>query len=61
MKKFILLFSAIFLFSCSKKESGLSQTISDSTKIIESLNLERAKINERIRLKNNRDHFNLSG
>ena len=62
MKKFILLSSAIFLFSCSKKESGLSQTISDSTKIIESLNLERAKINERIRLKNNRNIFaDLSG
>ena len=62
MKKFILLSSAIFLFSCSKKESGFSQTISDSTKIIESLNLERAKINERIRLKNNRNIFaDLSG
>ena len=62
MKKFILLSSAIFLFSCSKKESGFSQTISDSTKIIESLNLERAKINERIRLKNNQNIFaDLSG
>ena len=62
MKKFILLSSAIFLFSCSKKESGFSQTISDSTKIIESLNLERTKINERIRLKNNRNIFaDLSG
>ena len=62
MKKFILLFSAIFLFSCSKKESGFSQTISDSTKIIESLNLERTKINDSIRLKNNRNIFaDLSG
>ena len=62
MKKFILLSSAIFLFSCSKKESGFSQTISDSTKIIESLNLERTKINERIRLKNNNNIFeDLSG
>lgn len=62
MKKFILLSSAIFLFSCSKKESEFSQTISDSTKIIESLNLERTKINERIRLKNNKNIFgDLSG
>ena len=62
MKKFILLSSAIFLFSCSKKESGFSQTISDSTKIIESLNLERTKINDSIRLKNNRNIFaDLSG
>ena len=62
MKKFILLSSAIFLFSCSKKESGFSQTISDSTKIIESLNLERTKINDSNRLKNNRNIFaDLSG
>ena len=62
MKKFILLSSAIFLFSCSKKESGFSQTIFDSTKIIESLNLERTKINDSIRLKNNRNIFaDLSG
>ena len=62
MKKFILLSSAIFLFSCSKKESGFSQTISDSTKIIESLNLERTKINDSIRLKNNQNIFaDLSG
>ena len=62
MKKFILLSSAIFLFSCSKKESSFSQTISDSTKIIESLNLERTKINDSIRLKNNRNIFaDLSG
>ena len=62
MKKFILLSSAIFLFSCSKKESGFSQTISDSTKIIESLNLERTKINDSIRLKNKRNIFaDLSG
>ena len=62
MKKFILLSSAIFLFSCSKKESGFSQTIFDSTKIIESLNLERTKINDSIRLKNNQNIFaDLSG
>ena len=62
MKKFILLSSAIFLFSCSKKESGFSQTISDSTKIIESLNLERTKNNDSIRLKNNQNIFaDLSG
>ena len=62
MKKFILLSSAIFLFSCSKKESGFSQTKSDSTKIIESINVVRMKINDSIRLKNNQNIFaDLSG
>lgn len=62
MQKIIVLTFTILLFSCSKKENRVHQEKSDSIKIIESINVERTKINERIRLKNNKNIFgDLSG
>lgn len=62
MKNFILIISGILLSSCSKQENQSVRTKSDSTKIIESINVVRTKINDSIRLKNNRNIFrDLSG
>ena len=62
MKKIFVIASGILLFSCSKKESEFSQTKSDSAKIIESINVARTKINDSIRLKNDKNIYaDLSG
>ncbi|MGZ5192821.1 MAG: hypothetical protein ACXWVV_02660 [Kaistella sp.] len=62
MKKIFVIASGILLFSCSKKESEFSQTKSDSAKIIESINVVRTKINDSIRLKNDKNIYaDLSG
>ena len=62
MNKILILFFTSALFSCTKKEPHLNTTKSDSTKIIESINVVRMKINDSIRLKNNRNIFaDLSG
>lgn len=62
MKNSILIISAILLSSCSKHDNQSVRTKSDSTKIIESINVARTKMNDSIRLKNNRNIFrDLSG
>ncbi len=61
--KFLLsFFISILLLSCSKKEAISTSGSNDSTKIIESLNIVRTKINDSIRDKNNKNTFsNLEG
>ena len=62
MNKILILLFTSALFSCTKKEPHLNTTKSDSTKIIESINVVRMKINDSIRLKNNQNIFaDLSG
>lgn len=64
MKLQFLLFSSIsiLLLSCSKKEEISTSGLNDTTKIIESLNVVRSKINNSIRAKNNKNTFsNLEG
>lgn len=52
MKQIYLLFSAIILWSCSKKEDNNSDIISTEAKKIESINVERQKLNDSIALRN---------
>lgn len=52
MKQAILLISAISILSCSQKQSENTSTISMENKKIESLNIERQRLNERIAIKN---------
>lgn len=62
MKKNILILCSILLFSCSKKEGESTNTQSDSTKIIDSINAVRSQINDSIKLKNEQNRFSdLSG
>ncbi len=55
MKKIALLFIFSIAFSCSKKESVSTENKIDSTKVIDSINTERTKINDSIRNKNRFD------
>lgn len=62
MKKIIFIFFAISIISCSKKASEITETKSDSTKIIESINIARTKINDSIKIRNQQNIFrDLSG
>ena len=62
MKKNILILCSILLLSCSKKEGEFTNTKSDSSKIIDSLNAVRSQINDSIKLKNEQNRFaDLSG
>lgn len=62
MKKYYIIGCAVVAISCSKKGETALTTKSDSTKIIESINIARTKINDSIQLKNQQNHFrDLSG
>lgn len=53
MKKYLLIISILTLFSCNKSQSAEGSSVkSDSTKIIDSINSVRLKINDSIRNKN---------
>lgn len=52
MKKIILIISTISLLSCSKKESADTNTLSVEAKKIESINIERQKLNDSILVRN---------
>ncbi|EJL72105.1 hypothetical protein [Chryseobacterium populi] len=49
---------AALIASCSKKESQSTQNQTDSTKVIDSINAARTKINDSIRAKNHFKDFN---
>ncbi len=62
MKKAILFLVLSVFISCNKNSENAKPVKSDSTKIIESANAVRTKINDSIRLKNNQNVFkDLSG
>ena len=62
MKPTLLIISAITLISCSKKESNSTENLSPEAQKIESINVERKKLNESIALKNQQNNFkDLSG
>ncbi|MDQ0477892.1 hypothetical protein QF004_002426 [Chryseobacterium sp. MDT2-18] len=62
MKKTILIISAATLFSCSKKGNENTAVISPEAKKIESINIERQKLNDRIAIRNQQNIFrDLSG
>ncbi|QOW11606.1 hypothetical protein Q73A0000_15100 [Kaistella flava (ex Peng et al. 2021)] len=62
MKKIILIISAILLLSCSKKETENINVISAEAKKIESINVERQKLNDSIAIRNQQNIFkDLSG
>lgn len=52
MKKTILIISTISLLSCSKKESADTNALSVEAKRIESINVERQKLNDSILIRN---------
>ena len=52
MKQTFLIISVLSILSCSKKEIDNSTVISAENKKIESINVEREKLNERIAIKN---------
>ena len=52
MKQTILIISALSILSCSKKEIENTDITSPENKKIESLNIERQKLNENIAIKN---------
>lgn len=52
MKKLILIISTISLLSCSKKESADTNILSVEAKRIESINVERQKLNDSILIRN---------
>jgi len=49
--------SGIFLLSCSKKETTVTDNKQDSTKIMDSINAARTKINDSIMAKKSENHF----
>ena len=62
MKQFLLFISAISILSCSKKEVQNSDTFSAEAKKIESINVERQKLNDSIAIKNQQNTWkDLSG
>lgn len=62
MKQILLLFSATTLISCSKKENNSTHILSPEAQKIESINVERKKLNERTAIKNQQNIFkDLSG
>lgn len=62
MKQIVLLISAIALLSCSKKELKNSDTISAEAKRIDSINLERQRLNDSIAVRNQQNIWkDLSG
>lgn len=62
MKKTILIISATLLLSCSKKETENTNLISAEAKKIESINVERQKLNDSIAIRNQQNIFkDLSG
>lgn len=62
MKQIVLLISAIALLSCSKKEFENPKTISAEAKRIDSINLERQKLNDSIAVRNQQNIWkDLSG
>lgn len=63
MKKISILFIfMVSVLSCSKKSDSTIETKSDSTKIIESINIARTKINDSIKIRNEQNIFrDLSG
>jgi len=56
-KTLIIAITGILTFSCSKKESQKTPEKSDSTKIIDSINAERTKINDSIKALNSKNRF----
>jgi len=56
-KPFILAIAGILTLSCSKKDSQKNSQHSDSSKITDSVNAERAKINDSIKALNNKNRF----
>ncbi|AYN01215.1 hypothetical protein [Chryseobacterium sp. 3008163] len=56
-KTLIIAIAGILTFSCSKKESQKTPEKSDSTKIIDSINAERTKINDSIKALNSKNRF----
>ena len=62
MKQTILIISALTLWSCSKKESNQTNVISSEAQKIDSLNIERQKLNDSIAIRNQQNIFkDLSG
>ena len=62
MKQTISLLSVILLWSCTKKESSDTTTLSPEAKKIESINIVRQKLNDSITLINQQNKFkDLSG
>lgn len=62
MKKIVFLISAITFVSCSKKEFNDSKVISSEAKKIESINVERQKLNDQIAIRNQQNIWkDLSG
>ncbi|MGA9212058.1 hypothetical protein [Kaistella sp.] len=62
MKKTILIISATLFLSCSKKENASTNDISLEAKRIESINIERQKLNDSITIRNQQNIFkDLSG
>ena len=61
MLKYFLILSIFLMFSCNKNGNQLTQK-SDSTKIIESINIARTKHNDSIKILNQKNNFSdLSG
>ncbi|WP_415329084.1 hypothetical protein [Chryseobacterium sp. MMS23-Vi53] len=59
MKNFLTAFAVTaLLISCSKKETTSTSTQTDSTKIVDSINAARTKINDSIKSKNHFKDFN---
>lgn len=56
-KTLIIAIAGILTFSCSKKESQKTPKKSDSTKITDSINAERTKINDSIKALNSTNRF----
>lgn len=58
MKNIVVLVSITFLaFSCSKKETTSTDNKTDSTKIVDSINAVRTKLNDSIKAKNSENRF----
>lgn len=53
----ILAVTAIFALSCAKKESQKTENNTDSTKIVDSINAARTKINDSIKGLNSKNRF----